>query len=483
MSRFILPLVLIAQALHTGAQSLPEFLVEVRRFEVPEQGPFVDLSVAILGASVHHENAAAGLSQARLELVALVEQAGNIVDHRKVELTGPPRTTELPPDLLYTTAFALPAGEYTLEIQVRDLEGADTARTERRPLIIPALPDGPTFSDVLLVSGTGEEGASGHAHAGRTLIPFVGAYYPSTVERMDLYAELYGMDTRVGRDSLYLLSYQIEGQGTGTPVGAFRAAARVKARAVEPVLGGFDIRSLPSGNYVLALEARDRSGQLLARTERFLQRNNPISYRLDDLSTVSMGGTFADRITEPDSLAEFINCLRPIADDLERKMIDDRWKDREMDLMRRFFYSFWFNRNGIDPESAWKAYRAEVVRVNRLYGSRIKRGYETDRGYVHLKYGAPNTITDRPSDMGVYPYQIWHYYRAGRYTDRRFVFYLPDMVTNDYELLHSEVPGEMQNPRWNQVLHSRDTPMNNVQPGSVNSLSGERSDEFFMNPR
>lgn len=483
MARPLLPLLMLIIARSVAAQQVPEFLVETRRFEVPGQGPLVDLSVAVLGASVTHEDSTAGLSQARLQLVALVERDGAIVDHRKVELTGPPRTSEVPPDLLYTTAFALPVGEYTLEVQVRDLQGADTTRTERRPLAVPAMPGRPAFSDVLLVAGSGPEGGEGHGHSGRVLIPFVGAYYPASVERLDLYAELYGMDERVGPDSLYLLSYQIEGHGTGTPVGAFRAAARVKARAVEPVVGGFDIRQLPSGNYVLALEARDRSGQLLARTERFLQRNNPVAYRMDDLSGVVMGGTFADRIAEPDSLAEFIHCLRPIADDLERKMIDDRWKDRDMDLMRRFFYSFWFNRNGLDPEGAWKDYRAEVIRVNRMYGSRIKRGYETDRGYVHLKYGAPNTIVDRPNDMGVYPYQIWHYYRAGRYTDRRFVFYLPDMVTNDYELLHSEVPGEIQNPRWNQVLHSRDTPMNNVQPGSVDSQSGERANEFFVNPR
>ncbi len=464
-------------------QSLPEFILETRRFEVPGQGPFVDVCVAVLGSSVEHADSARGTGQARLELLALLESGGAILDHRKVELTGPEHPIGTAPDLMYTTAFPLPAGEHVLEVQVRDLFGRDTVRVERRLLPVPVLPSGPSFSDVLLVAGTATGNEPGLAHAGRTFIPFVGGYYPATVERMDLYAELYGMDARVGRDSLYLLSYQIEGQGTGQPYGAFRAAARVKARAVEPLVGGFDIRTLPSGNYVLALEARDRAGQLLARTERFVQRNNPVTYRMDDLTGVAMGSTFADRITEPDTLAEFIHCLRPIADDLERKIIDDRWKDRNMDLMRRFFYSFWFNRDGMAPENAWRTYRAEVVRVNRMYGTRIKKGYETDRGRVHLKYGAPNTVVDRPSDMGVYPYQIWHYYRAGRYTDRRFVFYLPDMVTNDYELLHSEVPGELQNPRWNQVLHSRDTPMNNVQPGNVNSLSGERSEEFFMNPR
>ena len=33
---------------------------------------------------------------------------------------------------------------------------------------------------------------------------------------------------------------------------------------------------------------------------------------------------------------------------------------------------------------------------------------------------------DQPHDSDGYPYQIWHYYRAGKYSDKRFIFYLPD---------------------------------------------------------
>ena len=117
--------------------------------------------------------------------------------------------------------------------------------------------------------------------------------------------------------------------------------------------------------------------------------------------------------------------------------------------MRRFFYSFWSNRSP-DPEAAWVAYRKEVVKVNKLFGCRVMKGYETDRGYVYLKYGPPNTMMDRFNEMDAYPYTIWHYYRAGKYTNRRFVFYQPDLVSNCLVLLHSEVPGEIQNPRWNQ---------------------------------
>jgi len=50
-------------------------------------------------------------------------------------------------------------------------------------------------------------------------------------------------------------------------------------------------------------------------------------------------------------------------------------------------------------------------------------------------------------------------------------------------LLHSEVPGELKNPRWNQILHERNVAHPNVDPAQVGTQSGGRADEFFDMPR
>ncbi|MBX2972999.1 MAG: GWxTD domain-containing protein, partial [Flavobacteriales bacterium] len=246
----------------------------------------------------------------------------------------------------------------------------------------------------------------------------------------------------------------------------------------------FDIAELPSGNYVLAVEARDRSGTLIARRDQFFQRNNPIRYNYDlqSMNTLDLDGRFDGAFSNRDTLVGHIASLRPIADPLEAKIIDDRHKDKDMELMKRFFYSFWANRSA-DPEKAWEAYRQEVVKVNRMFGCRVLKGYETDRGRVYLKYGAPNTMMDRFNEMGTLPYSIWHYYRAGRFTNRRFVFYQPDMVTNCFQLLHSEVPGEMNNPQWNNLLHVRNVALPGVQTKQPGTIESDRVMEFFNDPR
>tara|TARA_R110001592_G_scaffold363109_2_gene680380 strand:+ start:49901 stop:51319 length:1419 start_codon:yes stop_codon:yes gene_type:complete len=194
--------------------------------------------------------------------------------------------------------------------------------------------------------------------------------------------------------------------------------------------------------------------------------------------------SFISDVNTIDSLDYLIACLHPIADKIERVKIKDR-KKVFIDLNERklFFYDFWEKRNPNAPDQAWQTYLTEVKKVNDNYSTPIKEGFETDRGRIYLKYGAPNTIAKRPSEPESYPYEIWHFYKVGKFNNIRFVFYSPDMVTNDYQLLHSDMPQELNNPRWRVVLQNRNnknTNMDNTDPG--NSF-GSRSQDLYNNPR
>ncbi len=478
-------LLILALALSTAyGQQGVDVYVETHQFQIPGSGPRLDIDLAIAGGSTKRMPDANGDHRSRIQVVIIIEKDSMIVAHAKTEVKGPATPDGAPVDFLHHEHFDLAPGSYDMSLQVTDLNMEPAVSTEQLlPLQVRAVSEGVQFSDVLLAQYIAPETEAGKGKYGYVVLPLVSTYYPSDINELRFYVELYNTDKVFGQDSLYLLTYQLEQFETRKVHGAYKKVQRTKARPVEVVMAQFDIRDLPSGNFILAIEVVDRTGKVVGRQEQFIQRNNPLSYDIADVSDVNVSNTFAERITDRDTLAEFINSMRPIGDDLERKIIDDRVKDRDLELMQRFFYSFWYNRNGLAPESAWKEYHAEVIRVNKAYGSRIRKGYETDRGYIHLRYGAPNSILDRPSDPDAYPYQIWHYYKAGRYANRRFVFYLPDLVSNDYELLHSDMRGEVQNPRWNQIIHSRNVPMNNVDVTPVNSASGERLQEFFDQPR
>ncbi len=462
-----------------------ELVVETRTFHIPDRGPRVEVNMAMMAGTAELGSNERGFMQARVEALTIIERAGAIVAFSKVEVLGPERLDSLYTDLIHQEFFDLAPGAYELFVEVRDLNISDTTATRyHAPLAVGALPSGVYISEILLAERMDPSEEGSVSKYGYQVVPLLSDYYPAELSTINFYAEVYGTVGHFGQDSAYLLTYQIENFESGTVHGAFKRSHRATARTVEPIIAQFDISDLPSGNYELSIEVRDRKGDLVARREKFIQRNNPISfnYDLQAMDRLEVTNTFAGAFADADTLAEHIASLRPIAAPLERKIIDDRWKDRDMDLMKRFFYTFWANRDP-DPEKAWKDYREQVVKVNILFSCRVLKGYETDRGYVYLKYGAPNSMMDRFNEMDALPYTIWHYYRAGKYTNRRFVFYQPSLANMCFELIHSEVPGEVQNPRWNQIIHSRNVAMPNVDPRGVNSQSGIRADEFYELPR
>ena len=462
-----------------------DVVVETRTFHTADGAAQVEVNMAFLAGTVIAKANERGFIQARVEVITLIEQGGTIKAFGKTEVLGPEYLDSLQLDLVHQEFFILPPGAYDLSIEVRDLNSGDTTVTyHSAPLAVGALPAGVTISNILFAERITPAKEGERSKYGYAVVPLLTDYLPKAIEKLSFYAEVYGTDAHFGADSAYLLDYTIEDFEKKAVFGPYKRSMRAKGRPVEAVMAEFDIAQLPSGNYVLAVEARDRIGALIARREQFFQRNNPVTYNYDmqAMDKLDLEGKFSGAFSNADSLAEHIASLRPIADPLERKIIDDRYKDRDVDLMRRFFYSFWGNRS-MEPEKAWTDYRDQVVLVNKLFGCRVMKGYETDRGCVYLKYGAPNTMLDRFNEMDAYPYTIWHYYRAGKYTNKRFVFHQPDLVTNCFQLLHSEVPGEIKNINWNQVLHSRNVPNNGVQNTPVNTLGGDRANEFFTNPR
>ncbi|MBL0317573.1 MAG: GWxTD domain-containing protein [Flavobacteriales bacterium] len=85
-----------------------------------------------------------------------------------------------------------------------------------------------------------------------------------------------------------------------------------------------------------------------------------------------------------------------------------------------------------------------IAAVKANFATRIKPGWQTDRGRVYLKYGKPNTRIQRPSDPDYWPFEIWHYYVTdSNLHNRRFLFYDTNL-SGDMELLHSDVPEEVK---------------------------------------
>jgi GWxTD domain-containing protein len=200
-----------------------------------------------------------------------------------------------------------------------------------------------------------------------------------------------------------------------------------------------------------------------------------------------VSASWVNMYTSKQELYEYVQGLRPISGANDLFALDNTFSDvstAELPHLQQYFYAFWQERNPEDSEAAWLQYREKLAFVEQEFGTRNKRGYNTDRGRIWLQYGAPDDITDRPNEPSSYPYQIWRYYKAGQWNNVRFVFYDTTLLAEDYELLHSDnIPGELKNPQWQLLLEQRNTPMNNVDMQQGREHLGGRVDMLFENPR
>ena len=82
---------------------------------------------------------------------------------------------------------------------------------------------------------------------------------------------------------------------------------------------------------------------------------------------------------------------------------------RDPDQQRRFLFSFWAGQNPNNPGGAYEKYMEVARAVDKLFHSGFGYGFETDRGYVFMKYGKPNDMVSVDNDPSAPPYEIWVY--------------------------------------------------------------------------
>ncbi len=381
--------------------------------------------------------------------------------------------------------FSLPNSKYELEIQIEDVNSDEEPFKSYQPIEINYASDDIVISDIELVeSFTISETATIITKSGYDVIPYVSNFYPENMDKIGFYAEIYNTDMTMGSGEKYLVNYYIESYQTGAMMARYKRFARQDAAPVNVAIGEFNIAELPSGNYELVVEVRDRNNEVKAIRKTFFQRSNPsVQMNAEDISAIVDLG-FVAQITNRDTMRIFVESLYPISSQLERNFVKNQLKkDATLEMMQKYFISFWQSRSQVNAEQAWNDYKQELNKVQGKFKSPISQGFETDRGRVYLQYGPPNTIVERQQDPNTYPYEIWHYYKTDRRTNIRFVFYTRDMATNDYELIHSDAYGEVNNYRWRLLIQNRTNVNNNPDQINVEDSYGTRTDDYYDNPR
>ena len=456
-------------------------------FYSPESGPYIETYLSIIGNSLQHIENKNTQYQGIVEVLYIFYQYDKISNFKKFKLLSPALTdtTGSFPNFLDQQRILLPNGNYKLEIQLTDINNPEKPVTSIQELTIEYSNNKVDISQVEFVESYQKSEKQGIlSKSGFDVIPYVSNYFPNNLDRLKFYCEIYNSKKLFGDNSMYLIKYYIEKYESARALSNYLGFVRQNSDQVNVVLREINIEKLPTGNYNLVVEVRNRENELLNTKKTFFQRLNPdIQINPNDFNTLNIYSTFAENIKSKDTLIEYINTLRPIADRMENNFASKDLAIYELELLQKYFYSFWLSRNESTPEKEWIEYNNKVAEVDEVYGFINIKGYDTDRGQIQLKYGKPNQIAKSYNEPSSYPYEIWHYYKTPNKSDAKFVFYNPSLVGENFELLHSNVYGELNDYRWKVRLQKRNDQNPNLDDTEGSEHFGGRLDNLFESPR
>jgi len=456
-------------------------------FNSPDKGPYIETYLAIDGTSVNFCENEAGKFQATIEITYIFKYLGEVFEFDKYQLRSNEvtDTTSSIVDLLDQQRYFIPSGEYEFEIKLQDLNSKAEPINSAHLVKIDFDGEKIGFSAMQLVDSLHKTITPGIlTKSGFDMYPKVLNYYPEYMNSIKFYTEVYNSIRELGEGEKFLIKSYIKTFESDFVLNDYVAYSRKETNSVVPYFKEFDISNLPTGNYILGVELRDKQNNLLTLNALFFRRDNPdVTFQVDQIDAFSVENTYAEAFTDQDSLNESVRCLEPRATNLERQFIFKELKSATMEEKQKFHYYFWSIRNPENPEEAWLVYLEMVKIVNEKYSTPVQKGYETDRGRTYLKYGPPNIITESYHEPSSYPYEIWQYYKLGNnQTNKKFVFYTHDLTTNDFILLHSNAIGEVYNHRWQIVLNSRWFDPYSPDISRPPDIWGSKAEEYYRNP-
>ncbi|HBS85366.1 MAG: hypothetical protein A2W91_16290 [Bacteroidetes bacterium GWF2_38_335] len=448
MKKIISLNLLLILTLFAGAQNIEAFFSYVP-FNSPN-GPYIETSITAIGKTFVFNKNANGKMQASMGVTITFTKEDKIVKFDKYDLLSPEinEGDTIFPNFIDFQRISIENGVYQLEVSISDNYGKN-APVKASEMVAINFTNDLQFSGIQLIeSYKATEKENILTKIGYDMIPYNSDFMPDNMERLIFYSELYNSDKGDSLD-MVLIRYYIENAQTNTPMQDYNKFLKRKVTPVIVVFGEFSLLKLPSGNYNLVTEVRNKNNKLLSFNKKFFYRSNPAAkLNLADINTLEIENTFAFEINNSDSMKQYVDYLFPISDINERMFAENLIKKDSLVYMQKFFYNFWYKRNMLDPKSEWEKYHKEVKKVNSAYNCLNIKGYKSEQGRVYLQYGPPNEIIHEKEGINGKTVEFWHYFQVKNQNNIKFVFYDNMGLGCNLRLLHSDMVGEIQNYNW-----------------------------------
>lgn len=451
--------------------------------------PYYDLYLWIDGNSVTYLPISSDSSKAEVDVMLVGAKTDSVLFYDRFTLIGKKAQQDSSRNagqLVYLNSIVARQDQFVFELHLADLNDKSNAIVVYDTVDLRLDPNKITFSQIEFVKPVKKsEETSIFNKYGYDIIPR-SDYFDEHSHRLDFFVEMYNTHRIFGENEPFLLKFYIQNYNNRKQLARYTFSKKQTAKPANPYIGSLDISDLPAGHYLLVTEIRDKDAKLVSKQTRYFERENNINLFTDNnFINTNVDNTFVSQINDPNELREDILSLQPISGIAEFRYATNVVKNGDLNLMKRFLYSFWVEYDAENPYDAYLHYKKQVAAVNEEFSSGGQKGYKTDRGRVYLQYGPPIARVKRYHEPANYPYEIWQYDKVDVQTNVRFIFYNQDaMASNNFILLHSDLRGEINNRQWEMYLSKQSRPAFGIDDNTYgNSQFGNRARDFYNNPR
>ncbi len=355
---------------------------------------------------------------------------------------------------MFLGKFDIPVkpGNYLLQVFLSDYHDSTKMQPYYEDLVIRGFSDKTELSDIELASKIVTESENK-----------ISVFYKNNMEVFPNPRAVYYENMPV--IYYYVEVYNVENQELNLDVRLFNSLGKAVYNKTLPVhgtsnaivkVGAAILKKAASGKYDLVMSLKDKAGKVLdEKSKDFYYVSSIVSdsnYQITDAKVNEdfLSSRFA--ILSGPQCDDLFNISKYIATEQE---IDMYYKMKDTRQKQEYLYSFWHRR---DPDLTTKEneylkeYLDRAEFANKRFKEYRKKGVETDRGRIYLKYGKPDKIERKQNDYYNKPYMVWEYYNieGGVY----FIFADVNGLGN-YEMLHSTKRGERHDPNWQERIKVR----------------------------
>lgn len=369
-------------------------------------------------------------------------------DIQKDEVTDPSLVspTQKIPKIL---PLQIRPGEYEIRVKVTDIHSGNSGEQTMAVHVPDYSSDSLTLSDIEVASYIlNADEISLFTKLGRyDVIPHAQRIYNEENPFITIYAEIYNLTkTENWRDKNKYIQGSRVLDVKGNEVLTGKKLEIDTPGSFSVVMDKLNVGSLDPGIYTYELTIEDlNTSQKDTVQKKFYVINTQQSFAgtnpIDDV-VLTLNEEEVDSI---------FSILQPIMEKDEVRM----FKKSNLEGKRNVLLTFWQRRDS-DPSTPINEFRVEIEKrihyANQHFSTQIRKGAQTDRGMILLKYGFPSDREVYPSSMERNPYEIWSYNHIEGGVE--FVF-VDVMGTGLYELVHSTKRGERYDPDWYERYNYR----------------------------